>query len=82
MTWQLQEAKQKFSELVKRALQDGPQLVTRHGEEVVVVLSVAAYQKLRGGAGQEDFKSFLLGAPDLEGLELERDPRPAPQIEW
>lgn len=81
MTWQLQEAKQKFSELVKHALQDGPQVVTRHGEEVVVVLSVDAYHKLRGEAAQEDFKTFLLSAPGLEGLELERDSRPAPAIE-
>ena len=37
MSWQLQEAKQKFSELVRRTLEEGPQVVTRHGEEVVVV---------------------------------------------
>ncbi len=34
MSWQLQEAKQKFSELVRRALDEGPQIVTRHGESV------------------------------------------------
>jgi prevent-host-death family protein len=38
MSWQLQEAKQKFSELARRALEEGPQVVTRHGEEVVVVV--------------------------------------------
>lgn len=80
MAWQLQEAKQKFSELVKRALQDGPQVVTRHGEEVVVALSVEAYRELRGEVA-EDFKSFLLSAPDLEGLEVERDSRLAPAVE-
>jgi antitoxin Phd len=40
MTWQLQEAKSKFSQLINLALAEGPQFVTRHGEEVVVVLSV------------------------------------------
>ena len=39
MSWQLQEAKQKFSELVRRTLEEGPQVVTRHGEEVVVVVT-------------------------------------------
>ncbi len=38
MSWQLQEAKQRFSELVRRALEEGPQTVTRRGEEVVVVI--------------------------------------------
>jgi antitoxin Phd len=46
--WQIQEAKQRFSELVRRAVNEGPQVVTRHGEEVVVVLSVDAYHQLGG----------------------------------
>ncbi|MBG0817621.1 type II toxin-antitoxin system prevent-host-death family antitoxin [Planomonospora sp. ID82291] len=32
--WQVQEAKQRFSEVVRRATDEGPQIVTRHGEEV------------------------------------------------
>ncbi len=44
--WQLQEAKNKFSSLVERAQHDGPQVVTRHGKEVVVVLSADDYHKL------------------------------------
>jgi len=39
-TWQLQEAKNKFSKLVDDAINDGPQTVTRHGRNVVVVLSM------------------------------------------
>lgn len=39
MSWQVQEAKQRFSELVRKTLEEGPQVVTRHGEEVVVVLA-------------------------------------------
>lgn len=45
-TWQLQEAKNKFSNLVERAQHEGPQVVTRHGKEAVVVLSVEDYRKL------------------------------------
>ncbi len=39
MLWQLQEAEQEFSRLLQRALDEGPQVVTRHGEAVVVVVS-------------------------------------------
>lgn len=40
MRWQLQEAKQRFSEVVRAAQNEGVQFVTRHGEEVVVVLDM------------------------------------------
>ena len=70
MQWQVQEAKQKFSQLVQRALDEGPQIVTRHGEEVVVVLSVDEFRRLTGG--KPDLKEFLLAGPDLSILELER----------
>ena len=45
-TWQLQEAKNKFSKLVEKAQQEGPQFVTKHGKESVVVLSVEEYKKI------------------------------------
>jgi prevent-host-death family protein len=38
MTWQVQEAKQRFSELVRRVLDEGPRVVTRRGDEVAVVI--------------------------------------------
>jgi prevent-host-death family protein len=37
--WQLQEAKNRFSEVVDLALEEGPQTVTRHGKEVVVIVA-------------------------------------------
>lgn len=70
MSWQLQEAKQKFSELVRRTLEDGPQTVTRHGEEVVVVVPAEEWRRLSGE--KMDFKEFLMSAPDLSVLDLER----------
>ena len=72
MIWQLQEAKQKFSQLVQRTLSEGPQVVTRHGEEVVVVVPADEYRRLTGG--KLDFKAFLMSAPDLSPLELDRQP--------
>jgi prevent-host-death family protein len=46
MEWQLQEAKNRFSELVQRAKREGPQTVTLRGERTAVVLSVEAYDAL------------------------------------
>ncbi len=44
--WQLQEAKNRFSEVVKKAVVNGPQIVTKRGIETVVVISVDEYRKL------------------------------------
>ncbi len=53
---------------------DGPQVVTRHGLEVVVVLTVEEYHRLRGDV--PDFKQFLMSGPDLSDLDIRRDPSP------
>ncbi len=70
MKWQLQEAKQKLSELLRLCSKDGPQVVTRHGKEIAVVLSIDEYRRLAGVP--RGFKEFLLSAPDLETLEIQR----------
>lgn len=70
--WQLQEAKNRFSEVVNKALVEGPQTVTRHGEEIVVILSKAEYNRLtksQGGLVAFFRQSPLVGA----ALDLERD---------
>lgn len=68
MIWQLQEAKSKFSQIVNRALREGPQIVTRHGQEVVVVLSVEEYRKMI--ESRPTLLDLLLNSP-LAGSELE-----------
>lgn len=78
--WQLQEAKQRFSELIRSVETDGPQFVTRHGEEVAVVIDICEYRRLRGG-GEEDFKQFLRSSPDLEQLQISRSPARARTID-
>ena len=47
-SWQLQEAKARFSEVVRRAKQEGPQHVTVHGREEVVVVGADEFRKLAG----------------------------------
>lgn len=44
-SWQLQEAKAKFSELVRKATSEGPQEVTVRGQEQVVVISKKSYEE-------------------------------------
>jgi len=63
--WQLQEAKNRFSEVVDNAIRKGPQMVTRRGVEAVVVISASDFKKIkRGGDDLVDFfrKSPLRGA--------------------
>ncbi len=70
MPWQPQEAKQRFSQVVQRALDEGPQVVTRHGEAVVVIVSAKEYRRLTGA--KPDLAEFLRSGPDLSRLDLER----------
>lgn len=70
MAWQVQTAKQRFSELVERAVTEGPQVVTKHGRETVVVLDIDEYRRLT--APRLNFKEFLLTMPRIDDLELER----------
>jgi len=48
-TWQVQEAKQRFSEVLRAVEKDGPQTITKHGEEVAVVIDIAEYRRLTIG---------------------------------
>jgi prevent-host-death family protein len=75
MRWQIQEAKQRFSELINRAERDGPQVVTRHGTEVAVVIAADEFHRLSRDEGA--FKDFLSSVPDLDALDLRRDRGPA-----
>jgi antitoxin Phd len=48
---QLQEAKNRFSEIVDKALTHGPQTVTRHGREVVVIVSAEEFRRMKRPKG-------------------------------
>jgi len=71
-TWQLQEAKSRFSEVVDLTLTEGPQMVTRRGEEAVVILAADEYRRLSGQTPR--LMDCLLNAPRGEPLVLERSP--------
>jgi prevent-host-death family protein len=62
--WQLQEAKQRFSEVIRAVEREGPQIITRHGEDVAVIIDIAEWHKLTTPAA--DLKELLLRAPALD----------------
>jgi antitoxin Phd len=74
MEWRLADAKNRFSELVNRALAEGPQRVLRR-DDAVIIVAERDYEKLTGA--RPNFKEFLLGdGPSLERLDLARDRSP------
>jgi antitoxin Phd len=79
--WQLQDAKNHFSEVVNEAERSGPQIVTRRGTKAAVVLSYADYRKLsQKGAGS--LVETLLAAPKLRGgLRVERSRAPGRKVD-
>lgn len=68
--WPVQDAKQRFSELLRAVAAEGSQTVTRHGVPVAVVVPIDEYRSL---TGLDDFKDFLRSAPDLSQALGERD---------
>jgi antitoxin Phd len=70
--WQIQEAKNKFSEVVDKAIKHGPQIITKRGVEAVIVLSYAEYRKamLNQKKLSDFFRESLLAEVDLD---LRRD---------
>jgi prevent-host-death family protein len=71
--WQIQDAKNKLSEVINRAVTQGPQVITKHGEKTVVVVSYSEYETLRKSQGK--LSAFFRTSP-LAGLELTRDQSP------
>jgi len=61
--WQIQDAKQRFSEMIRAVTSEGPQVITRHGEDVAVVVDIAEYRRLTRPA--VDLAGILLGGPKL-----------------
>jgi prevent-host-death family protein len=62
--WQIQDAKQRFSEMIRAVTNEGPQVITRHGEDVAVVVDIGEYRRLTRPA--MDLVGILLGGPKLD----------------
>ena len=64
-----------------RSRTDGPQEISSHGEAAAVVISAEDFRRLKDPRASRDFKDWLLNGPSLEGVDLERDRRPAREID-
>ena len=58
-SWQLQDAKSRFSEFLNAALEEGPQVVTRRGIETAVLVPIEEWRRLQGR--RPNIKELLLG---------------------
>jgi prevent-host-death family protein len=65
-SWKLEDAKNGFSEVVRRALAHQPQRVTRRGRDAVVVVSAEDYAKL---TGTQNLVDFLRNSPLAEAFQ-------------
>lgn len=75
--WPLQDAKARFSELIRKVRTEGPQHVTLHGREVVVVLSADEYRRLQGDRTGRDLIAAMQASPYREiDIVPERSPMP------
>src|SRR5438270_13746943 len=69
--WALQDAKARFSEVVRKAKTEGPQRITVHGREEVVVVSVEEYRRVKGQPTGDALVRLLRESP-LRGITIER----------
>ena len=79
--WRLQDAKARFSELVRRVRSDGPQHVTVHGRDEVVVITAEEFRRLRGEQTGNALIEAMQASPyrDLE-IEPRRERMPVRDI--
>lgn len=73
--WLLQDAKARFSELVRRVHSEGPQHVTVHGRDAVVVVAAAEFRRLQGDRSGQALIDSLQASPYRD---IEIEPRRAP----
>jgi prevent-host-death family protein len=79
--WLLQDAKARFSELVRRVRSEGPQHVTVHGRDEVVVISAEEFRRLKGDLSGEALIAVMQASPhrDVE-VEPKRTPLPVRKV--
>jgi prevent-host-death family protein len=66
VSWKLQDAKNRLSEVVEKAVNEGPQTITRRGDPVAVVISTVEYRKLT--QPKQSLFEFLRNSPMAEAM--------------
>lgn len=64
MHWQVQDAKQRFSEVLRAVASLGPQVITRHGQEIAIIIDTAEYHRLT--EPPKNPAEVILGPPYLD----------------
>ncbi|MCL2654016.1 MAG: type II toxin-antitoxin system Phd/YefM family antitoxin [Propionibacteriaceae bacterium] len=59
MSWQVQEAKQRFSEVLRLADSDGDQIITRQGVEVAAIVDIDEYRKLKQARRESQYAGIF-----------------------
>jgi prevent-host-death family protein len=77
--WQVQAVKQRLSEVLRAAHESGPQIVTKHGSDVAVIIDICDYRALT--VEVPDLKEYLL-SPPIHDLQIQRDRTPAREVEF
>lgn len=79
--WLLQDAKARFSELVRKVRKEGPQHVTVHGRDEVVVIAAEEFRRLTGSATGEALVAAMQASPYREiDLDPGRGPMPVRDV--
>jgi len=66
-TWQVQQAKAHLSELIEEAQRNGPQIITKHGSETAVLISIAEYRSLASpDVKTKSLRDYLMTGPKFE----------------
>src|SRR6266481_8035952 len=79
--WLLQDAKARFSELVRRVHNEGPQRVTVHGRDEVVVISADEFRRLKGDLTGEALIAAMQASPHRDvDIEPTRTPLPVREV--
>ncbi|MDR3417657.1 MAG: type II toxin-antitoxin system Phd/YefM family antitoxin [Nevskia sp.] len=79
--WLLQDAKARFSELVRKVRSEGPQHVTVHGRDEVVIIAAEEFRRLKGDMTGRALIEALQASPYREiDIEAERTPMPVRDV--
>jgi len=66
-SWQLQDAKSRFSEFLNAALKEGPQIVTRRGVEATILVAIEEWRRMQS-ASRPGIKELLLSGPRFNNI--------------
>jgi len=71
MNWQIQEAKNKLSELIERSQKEGPQVITKHGKDIAVLISADEYQCIKKRT--DNLVEYFMKSPLAGKIEINRN---------